>query len=452
MQGALKRMYNLSEFLHQLHQKNRNQSEFLQATQEVLESVIDVVQDNPRYIQHRILERITEPDRIISFRVEWEDDEGKLQVNRGTRVQFNRALGPYKGGLRFHPGVSLGTLKFLGFEQTFKNSLTSLPLGGAKGGSDFNPKGKSDGEILRFCRSFMSELAPYIGPHRDIPAGDVGVGTREIGYLYGQYKRLRGEHTAALTGKGLFVGGSLLRPEATGFGGMYFTEAMLNRVGDSLEGKRIALSGYGNVAWGAAIKATEMGAKVVTISGQEGFIYDEEGINTPEKWNFMLQLRLSNTGLLSPYAKRFHAQFYPRSKPWNIPVDIAFMCAFQNEMSLQEAKTLHNNGVKAVVELSNMGAQREAMNYLVANHVLFAPGKAANAGGVAVSALEMSQQAIHLKWTKEEVDQRLHSIMKHIHLECIEEGQQQGGYINYVKGANISAFKKVADAMIDLGY
>ena len=445
-------MYHLGEVLNQLKRKNPNQEEFIQATQEVLPFIIDVINDNPVYIKHRILERITEADRCISFRVEWEDDEGNLRINRGSRVQFNGALGPYKGGLRFHPGVTLGTLKFLGFEQTFKNSLTSLPLGGGKGGADFNPKGKSDQEILRFCRSYMTELQKHLGPETDIPAGDIGVGTREIGYLYGQYKRITHEHTGTLTGKGLQYGGSMLRPEATGLGGLYFTESMLNRTGAALQGMKVSLSGYGNVAWGAAMKATEMGAKVVTISGTEGFVYDKEGINTPEKWAYMLQLRLSNNGLLSPYAKRFNAEFYPGKKPWDVPVDIAVPAAYQNELSLQDAKRLVANGVKAVVELSNMGCQAAAMEYFIENNILFAPGKAANAGGVAVSGLEMSQNAMHLSWTKEEVNQKLQNIMATIHSSCVNEGLQSNGHVNYVKGANIAGFRKVADAMVALGY
>jgi glutamate dehydrogenase (NADP+) len=445
-------MYNLDAIMEELERKNPAQPEFIQAVREVLESVIDVVNENPVYEKNRILERMTEPDRIHSFRVEWEDDEGNLQVNRGYRVQFNNALGPYKGGLRFHSSVTLGTLKFLGFEQTLKNSLTTLPMGGGKGGSDFNPRGKSDAEILRFCRSFMTELQKYIGPDTDVPAGDIGVGAREIGYLYGQYKRIRAENTGVLTGKGLGYGGSLVRPEATGYGTMYFAKAMLEAHQDSLEGKTVALSGFGNVAWGAAIKATQLGAKVVTISGPDGYIYDKDGIGTPEKWAYMNMLRTSNNDVVAPYAKKFGAVFVAGRKPWEVPVDLAFPCAIQNELDLEDAKTLAANGVKYVVETSNMGCQAEAVSFFIKQRIPFAPGKAANAGGVAVSGLEMSQNAMHLSWTAEEVDQKLHTIMTQIHQACINEGREDSGYINYVKGANIAGFKKVADAMVQLGY
>lgn len=445
-------MYNLSDFMNELERRNPAQPEFIQATHEVLESIIDVVNENPVYEKHRILERLTEADRIFTFRVEWEDDEGNLQVNRGYRVQFNNAIGPYKGGLRFHASVTLGTLKFLAFEQTLKNSLTTLPMGGGKGGSDFSPKGKSDGEIMRFCRSYMSELQKYIGPDTDVPAGDIGVGAREIGYLYGQYKRLRDENTGVLTGKGLNYGGSILRPEATGFGAMYFANSMLALKGDSLEGKTVALSGFGNVAWGAAQKATHLGAKVVTISGPDGYVYDEEGVGTPEKWAYMSYLRLSNNDVVEPYAKEFGATFVPRKKPWEVKVDFAFPCAIQNELSLADAKALVANGVQGVVEISNMGCQADAMYYFLNNKILFAPGKAANAGGVAVSGLEMTQNAMHIAWTAQEVDERLKEIMLKIHNACVKEGTQEDGYINYVKGANITGFRKVADTMVQLGY
>ena len=445
-------MYEIESFMADLQRRNPAQEEFIQAVREVVESVIDVVNDNPQYIGNRILERITEPDRVISFKVEWEDDEGNIRVNRGYRVQFNNALGPYKGGLRFHASVTEGTMKFLGFEQTFKNALTTLPLGGGKGGSDFSPKGKSDAEILRFCRSFMTELYKYIGPDTDVPAGDIGVGGREIGYLYGQYKRIAGENTGVLTGKGYGWGGSLVRPEATGYGTMYFAESMLEEKGDSLKGKRVAISGFGNVAWGAAVKATQLGAKVVTISGPDGYIYDEEGVGSPEKWAYMQRLRASNNDVVKPYAQRFKASFVEGKKPWEVPVDLAFPCAIQNELGKEDAETLVSNGVRYVVETSNMGCTLDAVDTLKRNKVLFAPGKAANAGGVAVSGLEMSQNAMHLHWTAEEVDERLRGIMKSIHSECVKYGKEDDGYVDYAKGANIAGFIKVADAMCQLGY
>lgn len=445
-------MYNAKSFIAQLEAKNPSQPEFIQAVTEVVESVIDIVNDNPIYLKNKILDRITEPDRVITFKVEWEDDQGELQVNRGYRVQFNNALGPYKGGLRFHSSVTLGTLKFLGFEQTFKNSLTTLPMGGGKGGSDFNPRGKSDSEILRFCRSFMTELQKYIGPDTDVPAGDIGVGAREIGFLYGQYKRLQNENAGVLTGKGIGWGGSLVRPEATGFGTMYFAQEMLKAHNDDIKGKRIAISGFGNVAWGALSKAAELGAKVVTISGPDGYILDEEGINTPEKLAFVLKLRASNNDVVAPYAKAFNAKFFAGRKPWCEKVDMAFPCAIQNEMNEEDAKMLVANGVKYVIETSNMGCTAQAAEYYISHRIPFAPGKAANAGGVSVSGLEMTQNAQHLPWKREEVDKRLHDIMINIHASCIKEGREEDGYINYVKGANIAGFKKVADAMCQLGY
>lgn len=445
-------MYRVEEFMADLERRNPAEPEFIQAVREVVESIIDVVNDNPAYVNAKILERITEPDRVFSFKVEWEDDNGEVQVNRGYRVQFNNAIGPYKGGLRFHSSVTLGSLKFLGFEQTFKNSLTTLPMGGGKGGSDFNPRGKSDNEILRFCRSFMTELQKYIGPETDVPAGDIGVGAREIGFLYGQYKRLRGENTGVLTGKGPNWGGSLIRPEATGFGTMYFAEEMVKARGDTMAGKRIAISGFGNVAWGAAMKATGLGANVVTISGPDGYVLDEEGICDPEKWEYMLQLRSSNNDVVAPYAKRFGAKFIPGRKPWEVPVDMAFPCAIQNELSLEDAKTLTANGVKYVVETSNMGCRADAVNWFIDHRIPFGPGKAANAGGVAVSGLEMSQNAMKLSWSTAEVDEKLHGIMRNIHAACLTYGTSGDGSVNYVKGANIAGFKKVADAMLDQGY
>jgi glutamate dehydrogenase (NADP+) len=445
-------MYELGKFMEELERKNPAQPEFIQAAKEVIETVIDFVNDNPRYINGKILERITEPDRVFSFKVEWEDDNGEIQINKGYRVQFNNAIGPYKGGLRFHPSVTLGGLKFLGFEQTFKNSLTTLPMGGGKGGSDFNPKGKSDTEIQRFCRSFMTELQKYIGPNTDVPAGDIGVGGREIGFMYGQYKRLRSENTGVLTGKGMAWGGSLIRPEATGFGAVYYGDEMLKAQNDSYEGKRVSVSGFGNVSWGVCIKATELGAKVVTISGPDGYILDEEGVNTPEKWEYLLELRASNNDVVEPYAEEFGAKFFPNEKPWGVKVDMAFPCAIQNELNEEDAKALVANGCKYVIETSNMGCTADAVTALHDVKVLFAPGKAANAGGVAVSGLEMSQNGMKLSWPKEEVDKRLKQIMKSIHDAGVKYGRQDDDYINYVKGSNIAGFKKVADAMLDLGF
>ncbi|MGP1418194.1 MAG: NADP-specific glutamate dehydrogenase [Sphaerochaetaceae bacterium] len=445
-------MYNLDEFMAELERKNPAEPEFIEAAREVIASVIDVVNSTPKYLENRILDRIVEPDRTFMFKVEWEDDNGKIQVNRGYRVQFNNAIGPYKGGLRFHPSVTLGTLKFLGFEQIFKNSLTTLPMGGGKGGSDFNAKGRSNAEILRFCRSFMTELQKYIGPDTDVPAGDIGVGAREIGFLYGQYKRLRDENTGVLTGKGINWGGSLVRPEATGFGTMYFANEVLKAHNDSIKGKRIAVSGFGNVAWGAVTKASQLGAKVVTISGPDGYIYDEEGVSTKEKIDYMLELRASNNDVVEPYAKKFGAKFVAGKKPWEVPVDMAFPCTIQNELGLEDARQLIKNGCKYVIETSNMGCKAEAVEWMLANKVVFAPGKAANAGGVSVSGLEMSQNSMKYNWSAQEVDEKLHVIMKNIHDACVREGKQPDGYINYVKGANIAGFKKVADAMCDLGY
>ena len=445
-------MYNLDEFMAELEKKNPAQPEFIQAAREVIASVIDVVNANPLYLKNKILDRIVEPERIIQFRVEWEDDNHEIQVNRGWRVQFNSAIGPYKGGLRFHANVTLGTLKFLGFEQIFKNSLTTLPMGGGKGGSDFSPVGKSDAEIQRFCRAFMTELYRHIGPDTDVPAGDLGVGGREIGYLYGAYRKIVNENTGVLTGKGWGWGGSRIRPEATGFGTMYFANEILKEHNDSFKGKRVAISGFGNVAWGAVTKAAQLGAKVVTLSGPDGYVYDEEGVSTPEKIAYMLELRASNKNIVEPYAKKFGAKFVKGKKPWEVPVDMAFPCALQNELNGEDAKKLIANGVKYVIETSNMGCTPEAIEAFQAARIPFAPGKAANAGGVAVSGLEMSQNAEHYFWTAEEVDQKLHNIMKDIHENCVKEGKCEDGYIDYVKGANIAGFKKVADAMCQQGY
>ena len=445
-------MYDYAKFMAELERKNPAQPEFIQAAGEIIASVIDTVNSNPLYLKNKILNRITEPDRVISFKVEWEDDDHNIQVNRGYRVQFNNAIGPYKGGLRFHPSVTLGTFKFLGFEQIFKNSLTTLPMGGGKGGSDFSPKGKSDQEIMRFCRAFMTELQKYIGPDTDVPAGDVGVGGREIGFMYGQYKRLRDENTGVLTGKGIGWGGSLIRPEATGYGALYYADELLKDFNDTIEGKRISISGYGNVAWGAAIKATEMGAKVVTISGSKGYVLDEDGVNTKEKWDYMLMMRATNSGDLRGYAEEFGAKFFPGERPWNVPVDIAMPCAYQNELNKENAESLVKNGVKYIIETSNMGCTPEAVEVFKAAGVPFAPSKAANAGGVAVSGLEMSQNSAHLSWSAEEVDKKLHDIMVSIHDACVREGREKDGSINYIKGANIAGFKKVADAMCAQGY
>ena len=445
-------MYDYAKFMAELERKNPAQPEFIQAAGEIIASVIDTVNSNPLYLKNKILDRITEPDRVITFKVEWEDDDHNIQVNRGYRVQFNNAIGPYKGGLRFHPSVTLGTFKFLGFEQIFKNSLTTLPMGGGKGGSDFSPKGKSDQEIMRFCRAFMTELQKYIGPDTDVPAGDVCVGGREIGFMYGQYKRLRDENTGVLTGKGIGWGGSLIRPEATGYGALYYADELLKDFNDTIEGKRISISGYGNVAWGAAIKATEMGAKVVTISGSKGYVLDEDGVNTKEKWDYMLMMRATNSGDLRGYAEEFGAKFFPGERPWNVPVDIAMPCAYQNELNKENAESLVKNGVKYIIETSNMGCTPEAVEVFKAAGVPFAPSKAANAGGVAVSGLEMSQNSAHLSWSAEEVDKKLHDIMVSIHDACVREGREKDGSINYIKGANIAGFKKVADAMCAQGY
>ena len=445
-------MYNLDEFMAELEKKNPAQPEFIQAAREVIASVIDVVNANPLYLKNKILDRIVEPERIVQFRVEWEDDNHEIQVNRGWRVQYNSAIGPYKGGLRFAANVTLGTLKFLGFEQIFKNSLTTLPMGGGKGGSDFSPVGKSDAEIQRFCRAFMTELYRHIGPDTDVPAGDLGVGGREIGYLYGAYRKIVNENTGVLTGKGWGWGGSRIRPEATGFGTMYFANEILKEHNDTFKGKRVAVSGFGNVAWGAVTKAAQLGAKVVTLSGPDGYVYDEEGVSTPEKIAYMLELRSSNKNIVEPYAKKFGAKFVKGKKPWEVPVDMAFPCALQNELNGEDAKKLIANGVKYVIETSNMGCTPEAIEAFQAARIPFAPGKAANAGGVAVSGLEMSQNAEHYFWTAEEVDQKLHNIMKDIHENCVKEGKCEDGYIDYVKGANIAGFKKVADAMCQQGF
>jgi len=435
----------------QLEAKHPGESEYLQAVKEVLISIEDVYNEHPEFEKAAIVERLVEPDRIFTFRVPWVDDKGAVHVNIGHRVQFNGAIGPYKGGIRFHPSVTLSTLKFLGFEQTFKNALTTLPMGGGKGGADFSPKGKSDAEIMRFCQSFVTELWRNIGPDTDVPAGDVGVGGREVGYMFGMYKKLAREHTGTFTGKGMSFGGSRLRPEATGFGALYFVQQMCKTHNIELKGKTIGISGFGNVAWGAVSKATELGAKVVTISGPDGMIYDEEGVNTPEKIEYLLELRNSGNDVCEPYAEEFpSAKFYPGKKPWEFKIDIALPCAFQNELNIEDAKKLKENGVLLVAEVSNMGCTAEAVDFFAENQMLFAPGKAVNAGGVACSGLEMSQNAMHLSWANDEVDRRLHQIMSDIHQQCVTYGRQEN-YINYVKGANVAGFMKVADAMMAQG-
>ncbi len=443
---------NVDKIMLDLEKKHPGESEYLQAVREVLESIEDVYNENPQFEAAGIIERIVEPDRILTFKVPWLGDDGKVNVNIGYRVQFNNVIGPYKGGLRFHPSVTLSGLKFLGFEQIFKNSLTTLPMGGGKGGSDFNPKGKSDTEVMRFCQSFMMELWRFIGPETDVPAGDIGVGAREIGYLYGSYRKLARENTGVLTGKGINWGGSLVRPEATGFGNVYFAKEMLATKGESFEGKTVAVSGFGNVAWGAVRKASELGAKVVAISGPDGYVYDPDGINTDEKFNFMLELRSSNNDIVEPYARKFkNAEFRPGKKPWDQKVDIALPCAIQNELNQEDAETLIRNGVIAVSEGSNMGCTPEAIKTFLDAKILFGPGKAANAGGVATSGLEMSQNSMKYNWSAEEVDEKLHSIMRSIHESCVKHGKTSGGFVDYVKGANIAGFLKIANSMLDQG-
>ena len=414
----------INEFMAKVEAKNPGEPEFLQAVKEVVETIWDVYINNPRFVKANILERIVEPERVIIFRVPWVDDKGDVQVNRGYRVQFNSAIGPYKGGLRFHPSVNLSILKFLGFEQTFKNSLTTLPMGGGKGGSDFDARGKSDGEIMRFCQSFMTELFRHIGPNTDVPAGDIGVGAREIGYMFGMYKKLMNEFTGVFTGKGLNWGGSLVRPEATGYGVVYFTEEMLKTKGETIKGKRVAISGFGNVAWGAVQKVNHLGGKVVTISGPDGYILDEEGISG-EKINYMVVLRASNNDRVKDYADKYpNAKFFPGKRPWEVKVDVAIPCATQNELNGDDARALINNNVFCVTEAANMPCTPEAMEIFLKAKILYAPGKAANAGGVATSGLEMTQNSIRMNWSREEVDEKLHGIMKNIHQACVDSGKE----------------------------
>ena len=441
----------VEKIMQQLEHKHPGELEYLQAVREVLVSVKDVYNSHPEFEKAKIIERIVEPERIITFRVPWVDDKGEVQVNIGYRVQFNSAIGPYKGGLRFHPSVNLSILKFLGFEQTFKNALTTLPMGGGKGGSDFSIRGKSDNEVMRFCQSFMTELYRVIGADEDIPAGDIGVGAREIGYLFGMYKKLTHQWSGMMTGKGLEWGGSRIRPEATGYGALYFVNHMLQTHGLDIKGKTVAISGFGNVAWGAAKKATELGAKVITISGPDGYIYDEAGLDD-EKIAYMLELRASGNDVCAPYAEEFpEAKFVPGRKPWEVKCDIALPCATQNELNGEDADMLLANKPLCVAEVSNTGCTAEAAEKFVAAHQLFAPGKAVNAGGVATSGLEMTQNAMRLTWSAEEVDAKLHGIMGNIHEQCVKYGKQPDGYIDYVKGANIAGFMKVANAMMAQG-
>ncbi len=446
----LKNVY-LKKVFADVEKRNAGEPEFLQAVLEVLESLEPVVEQNPKFEKAGVIERMVEPERMVSFRVPWVDDNGTVQVNRGFRVQFNSAIGPYKGGLRFHPTVNASIMKFLGFEQTFKNSLTSLPMGGGKGGSDFDPRGKSDMEVMRFCQSFMTGLVRHIGANTDVPAGDIGVGAREVGYLYGQYKRLRNEFTGVLTGKGISYGGSLIRPEATGFGAVYYVENMLASFGEDIKGKTFAVSGFGNVAWGTVQKINELGGKVVTISGPDGYIYDEDGVSTEEKVNFMLEMRASGRDKVEDYAEKFGVPFFKGQRPWATKVDVVMPCATQNEVGIEDAKNIVANGVKYYVEVANMPTTAEAVAYLKENKVVIAPSKAVNAGGVAVSGLEMSQNSMRYSWTAEEVDAKLKQIMKNIFEASAAAAKKYGMEGDLIAGANIAGFEKVAEAMIAQG-
>ena len=443
----------LQDVVAKVREKNANEPEFIQTVEEVLKSLEPIIEKHPEYVKANLIERMVEPERAFTFRVPWVDDNGNVQVNRGYRVQFNGAIGPYKGGLRFHPSVYIGIMKFLGFEQTFKNSLTGLPIGGGKGGSDFDPSGKSDAEVMRFCQSFMTELYKYIGPDVDVPAGDIGVGAREIGYLYGQYKRIKGTfENGVLTGKGLSYGGSLIRPEATGFGATYFTREVLSHFNDKIAGKTFALSGFGNVCWGAVLKITELGGKVVTISGPDGYIYDKDGVNTEEKINYLLEMRASGRNKAQDYADKFGVPFFAGKKPWGEKVDIAMPCATQNEITMDEIKKIIGNGTKYYIEVANMPTTNEALEYAQNQPgVIVAPSKAVNAGGVAVSALEMCQNSMRYSWEAEEVDEKLKGIMKNIHKVSAEAAEEYGLGYNLVAGANIAGFKKVAAAMMAQG-
>jgi glutamate dehydrogenase (NADP+) len=440
----------VKSLIAQVKAKNPSEPEFHQAVQEVAESLDLVLERHPEYRSAKILERMVEPERVVMFRIPWADDQGEIHINRGFRIQMNSAIGPYKGGLRFHPSVHLGILKFLAFEQVFKNSLTSLPMGGGKGGSDFDPKGKSDNEVMRFCQSFMTELFRHIGPDIDVPAGDIGVGGREIGYLFGQFKRLTREFSGVLTGKGINWGGSLIRPEATGYGVVYFAQEMLKTKGMTFDGATVAVSGFGNVAWGVVEKVTELGGKVITLSGPDGFIHDKEGISG-EKIHYMLKMRASARDAVKDYADKFNVPFYAGKRPWSVPVNVALPCATQNELDTADARELIKNGCKCVCEGANMPTTLDGVKVFLDAHVLYSPGKASNAGGVATSGLEMSQNSMRLPWPKEEVDLRLHQIMKNIHQTCVDTAEKYGTPGNYVSGANIAGFLKVADAMLDQG-
>ena len=440
----------VEKFMAQVIAKNPSEVEFHQAVLEVAESIIPFIEENPKYKHAKIMERVSEPERVIMFRIPWLDDKGEVQVNRGFRIEMNSAIGPYKGGLRFHPTVNLGILKFLAFEQVFKNSLTTLPMGGGKGGSDFDPKGKSDNEVMRFCQSLMTELCKHIGPNTDVPAGDIGVGGREIGYLFGQYKRIRNEFTGVLTGKAIEWGGSVIRPEATGYGTVYFAEEMLNTRGDSMKDKTVTISGSGNVAQYACEKANNYGAKVITLSDSAGYIYDPDGINA-EKLAWVMDLKNVRRGRISEYADKFNCEYHEGQRPWGVKCDVALPCATQNEINEEEAKTLVKNGCFVVSEGANMPSIPEAIEIFLDSKILYGPGKAANAGGVAVSGLEMSQNSLRLSWTREEVDERLHNIMKSIHQTCVKYGKENDGYTNYVIGANIGGFVKIANAMMAQG-
>ena len=440
----------VNDFMAKVIAKNPSEVEFHQAVHEVVETLIPYIEENPKYKEAKILERMIEPERVILFRVPWLDDKGEIQVNKGFRIEMNSAIGPYKGGLRFHPTVNLGILKFLAFEQVFKNSLTTLPMGGGKGGSDFDPKGKSDNEVMRFCQSFMTELYRHVGPNTDVPAGDIGVGGREIGFLFGQYKRLKNEFTGVLTGKGLEWGGSKIRPEATGYGATYFAEEMLKENNESLKGMTVTISGSGNVAQFATQKVTELGGKVVTLSDSSGFIYDSDGIDT-EKLKYIMNLKNVKRGRIKEYAEKYGVEYHEGQRPWGIKCDVALPCATQNEINEEEAQMLVSNGCKVVSEGANMPSTPEAVEIFQNNKILYGPGKAANAGGVAVSGLEMSQNSLRISWTREEVDERLKKIMKDIHETCVQFGKESDGSVNYVKGANIGGFVKVADAMLAQG-
>ncbi|MHB0997293.1 MAG: NADP-specific glutamate dehydrogenase [Elusimicrobiales bacterium] len=440
----------INNLIAEVTARNPGEKEFHQAVKEVVETLAPILEKHPEYIKAKILNRIVEPERVITFRVPWQDDNGEYQVNRGFRVEFNSAIGPYKGGLRFHPSVNLSILKFLGFEQIFKNSLTTLPMGGGKGGADFDPRDKSAGEVMRFCQSFMTELFRHIGPNTDVPAGDMGVGGREIGYMFGQYKRLKNEFTGVLTGKGLSWGGSLIRPEATGYGVVYFCQEQLKTKGADMKGKTVAVSGFGNVAWGAVKKVGDLGGKVVTISGPDGYIYDKNGISG-EKIDYMLQLRASGQDIVAPYAQKYGAEFHAGKRPWGVKVDVALPCATQNELNADDAAELLRNGLLCLTEGANMPCTPEAVTAFQKAGILFSPGKASNAGGVATSGLEMSQNSLRMSWSAEEVDKHLHSIMVNIHSACVTAANEAGHPGNYVMGANIAGFKKVADAMMAQG-